>query len=280
MRMRNIDWFAIFRNRGIWYKRCLVRRKNGKNSSSDPPPRYPDEDISTTGSYRLPRGEKLSAQQQHCDRFSSPLIISKVDIPQTVTTPLLADSQHQDIVRQALIENPAPLGTSQPLAASHQITQSTTQISHTISSKHDPNNTYSTDNTATIHFSQNVSNSYNPADTGVNRLSDLSSLSSGFGDAQIIIPESTPSRPAAPTSQENNRQTRKFSWVTSIFQARGSGDRDTIYTTSSEEPAPRFRTINSWVAQQTRHIERRRQSDREVPTMPEPPFRVQSGADD
>jgi hypothetical protein len=249
------------------------------DSPSDPPPRYPDEDIPPSGSYRHPRGEKFSTQQQQSDRFSSPLIISKVDIPQTVTTPLLADSQHQDIVRQALIENPAPLGASQPLAASHQVTQSTTQTSHIHSSTHNPNNTYSTDNTATIYFSQNVSNAHNPADKGVNRLSDLSSLSSGFGDAQIIIPLPTPSRPAAPTSQENNRQTRKFSWVTSIFQTRGSGDRDTIYTTSSEEPAPRFRTINSWVAQQTRHIERHRQSDREVPTMPEAPFRVQTRVD-
>jgi hypothetical protein len=139
------------------------------------------------------------------------------------------------------------------------------------------NNTYST-NPASL--SQNVANSYGAARKALNRMSEQSSLSSGFGDGQMIIPDFTSKPSTARASLTNNGKVRNFSWVTSIFQARSTDNRDTIYTTSSEETTARFRTVNSWVAQQTRHVERREQSDGEIPSMPQAPLPMPQNANE
>lgn len=102
------------------------------------------------------------------------------------------------------------------------------------------------------------SNAYDPTQREVNRVSYLSSISSGFGD-QLIMPEGGPPL-QVPFSH--------FSWTTASQTQR---NRDTIYTTTSEETAPRFRTVNSWVAQQTGRVERKQQTEQEIPTMPEIP---------
>ncbi|KAM3088157.1 hypothetical protein ACMFMG_002215 [Clarireedia jacksonii] len=102
------------------------------------------------------------------------------------------------------------------------------------------------------------SNAYDPTQREVNRVSYLSSISSGFGD-QLIMPEGGP-LPQIPVS--------RFSWTTA---SQTQNNRDTIYTTTSEETAPRFRTVNSWVAQQTGRVERRQQTNQEIPAMPEIP---------
>jgi hypothetical protein len=279
--------FSTFRNREIrrgdngwfgWYKKELY-------PTSDPPPQYFAGDMFPQGPYGFLGDEKPIAQVQYSDMFYSTLVISKVPIPQTTTTPILAASQPQDTARQAPVESPAPFDVSQTPAATHPVAQPTTQTLYTITSTHNPNNTSNTSNTSNNYntyntdpnfFSQNVSNSYDPIQNQGGRWSGLSSLSSGFGDAQIIIPESTPTPPAARASQQSSGSPRKFSWATSIFQIRRLGDRNTIYTTTSEESAPRFRTVNSWVAQQTRHMERQQQIDREVPNMPETPLPVQT----
>jgi hypothetical protein len=124
----------------------------------------------------------------------------------------------------------------------------------------DYNNTYNTNNT---------SNLYQPDQRENNHLSYLSSLSSGFGD-QIIIPEGVTQPEQA--VQQNPRQSRKFSWVTG---AKRYGDRDTMMTTSSVDTAPRFRTVMSWVAQQSGRVQKK---DDEVPKVPDLPLPLQIGS--
>ncbi|TGO64048.1 hypothetical protein BCON_0009g00570 [Botryotinia convoluta] len=104
------------------------------------------------------------------------------------------------------------------------------------------------------------SNAYDPSQREVNHMSYLSSISSGFGDSLVMPDDSAP--PQIPVS--------RFSWTTASQGA--PQNRDTIYTTTSEETAPRFRTVNSWVAQQTGRVERKQQSDMEIPAMPEIPI--------
>jgi hypothetical protein len=119
--------------------------------------------------------------------------------------------------------------------------------------------------------------------------SDLSSLSSGFGDAKIDIPESGPTRPKsqrksrASRGSRNNNTPPRFSWSsspTTLGLGRTKGNRDTIYTanttkstnttttTSSEDSTPRFRSVNSWVSHQSKRIQRQMEHDREVDNMP------------
>jgi hypothetical protein len=121
--------------------------------------------------------------------------------------------------------------------------------------------------------------------------SELSSLSSGFGDARIDIPESGPTKPnsqrkspASRASQKDNNYSR-FSWSSSpTTLGRGRGNRDTIYTsttthttltTSSEESGPRFRTVNSWVSHQAKRVQRQKDHDREIDSMPALPAQAQ-----
>lgn len=277
MRMRNMDMFSIFRNREIRRGdsgRFGWRRKR-PDSTVDHPTNSLGGDNFRYGSDAFPEDIKPAIPERYSARQFSPLIIPKVDIPQTVRTPLLAESRHQYATQDERIESLTPFEASQAPAASHQASENTIKKSYTMSSTH-INNTYRTDPAL---IPQIGSSSYDPAQKQPNRMSEQSSLSSGFGDGQIIIPESTPpKRPAARTSQSNNGQTRDFSWVTSIFQSKQTEDRDTIYTTTSEEPATRYRTVNSWVAEQTRHVERRHHGDRDIPQLPEAPLPVQSAA--
>lgn len=99
------------------------------------------------------------------------------------------------------------------------------------------------------------------------RMSDLSSLSSGFGDGEFIVPGPPgqtalqPPQPAAiayPSSLVGSTTcTNRLSGISSI-QRGGSkrSKRDTIYTESSEDTPARFRPLNSWVAQQSSRVKR------------------------
>jgi hypothetical protein len=114
--------------------------------------------------------------------------------------------------------------------------------------------------------------------------SELSSLSSGFGDAKIDIPESGPTKPNSQRKSRASRASQKdinysrFSWSSNpTTLGRGRGNRDTIYTsttthttltTSSEESGPRFRTVNSWVSHQAKRVQRQKEHDREIDSMP------------
>lgn len=80
-------------------------------------------------------------------------------------------------------------------------------------------------------------------------VSDMSSLSSGFGDGDIIMP------PPATASSPAHRSTLS------------AGNRETVYTEASEDSPPRFRTVNSWVRQQSGRV-RREQRDESTPPVP------------
>lgn len=120
------------------------------------------------------------------------------------------------------------------------------------------------------------SDAYDPNRRQVYRASELSSLSSGFGDEDIIVPPPAATRqPGAPnpsrlTYQQTPSVSRKNS-VANLSEA-GNSNRDTVYTTTSEDMPPRFRTVSSWVNQQTGRVRRAEQRSNEdippVPTMP------------
>ena len=121
---------------------------------------------------------------------------------------------------------------------------------------------------------QQPSGTYGPAwRQGGNRDSEISSLSSGFGDGEMVVPGAAvkPSPPPA-GSTTTPRQSAvlappRFSWMS---QSR----RDTVYTQSSEDSPARFRSVDSWVNQQTGRVRRAQQRERErqdappVPTIP------------
>jgi hypothetical protein len=266
-RMKKIDLLSVVRNREVrkggpkgWYG----WRRKSMNWTSLSTQGYTNED----GAYGYHSDEKSTPAQRQLDAFFSPIAKPPLATPQATSTLSKTDPQRQDVVRKALLDNPAPFGISpqdsKPLPPDY----------YTYDSNY--NNTY---NTNTTYVTQNTADVYDPAQREVNHLSYLSSLSSGFGDAQIIIPESGPTKPNAQEPRQSLHQSRKFSWVSSVPGFRRQGDRDTVYTTSSEESAPRFRTVNSWVAQQTGRVERRQQSDKEIPAMPEIPLPLQIGVD-
>lgn len=103
------------------------------------------------------------------------------------------------------------------------------------------------------------------------RISDLSSLSSGFGDAQIDVPESGPSLPGTLRSQHKSLAYRisqnKDTFISRISRRTSNTNVDARNTITSED-RPRFRSVNSWVNQQSRGVFRKREMDVEVGTMP------------
>ncbi|KAI6268262.1 hypothetical protein MCOR03_002829 [Pyricularia oryzae] len=132
---------------------------------------------------------------------------------------------------------------------------------------------------------------YNQTRRQDNHASMLSSLSSGFGDADIIIddqPQPQPSLPQGLTaSQLSYMQTQALSThqqqsLGNIPNGRASSrtswmsrsNRDTVYTQASDDSPPRFRTISSWVHQQTsrvRRAEHRANDNGETPSLPTAP---------
>lgn len=111
---------------------------------------------------------------------------------------------------------------------------------------------------------------YNPA--GVYRqpskaTSEVSSLSSGFGDDDIIVAESPISAPppVAATTSGRGQYAARFSWMSqaqSQTQKQGvQSRRETVYTETSEDLPARFRSVTSWVDQQTGRIKRAQQRE-------------------
>lgn len=104
------------------------------------------------------------------------------------------------------------------------------------------------------------------------RISDVSSLSSGFGDGDIII--SQPSNAATTYAVTPNRS-NTFDSNINLSAVRNSPERksfssrfsrnhsrDTVMTNSSEDLRPRFRTVSSWVHQQSRRTKQRSAANR------------------
>lgn len=110
------------------------------------------------------------------------------------------------------------------------------------------------------------SDAYDPTRRQVNRASELSSLSSGFGDGDIIIPEEflEKPQPAATQLRQSNNFITRFSWMS----RREAGDRETVYTTTSEDRPARYRSVGSWVNQQTGRLRRAEERKPEVPPVP------------
>lgn len=123
-------------------------------------------------------------------------------------------------------------------------------------------------------LSRTPSRAYDPATRAVYRASELSSISSGFGDGDIIVP------PMAALQQ--GQDPRRYSFakssggrsransVANRSEAGSNGQRDTIYTTTSEDMPTRYRSVNSWVNQQTGRVERqqRQDGDEDIPPVP------------
>ncbi|TPX10831.1 uncharacterized protein E0L32_008220 [Thyridium curvatum] len=120
--------------------------------------------------------------------------------------------------------------------------------------------------------SRDPTGSYDTSRKLSNRDSQVSSLSSGFGDFDIIVPQQPP---AAATAQANGAYgppTARFSWASRNGPAR----RETVYTETSEDSPPKFRSITSWVNQQSGRVRRAAARQEEdvppVPGMPVPGY--------
>ncbi|GAB0131816.1 hypothetical protein EsDP_00000274 [Epichloe bromicola] len=107
------------------------------------------------------------------------------------------------------------------------------------------------------------------------RLSDISSLSSGFGDGQFIMDTlngtNSHTTPAVETTVQAPFPAVQRESVSSHGQRR-----DTVYTEASEDMPHRFRTVNSWVKQQSSRVTRAKQRDQsstpeETPPVPKLP---------
>jgi len=112
------------------------------------------------------------------------------------------------------------------------------------------------------------SDAYDPGQRQVNRASELSSLSSGFGDGDIIIPQPPP--PTQAGLKQTSNFVGRFSWMSK----KSGSNRDTIYTETSEDSPARFRSVSSWVNQQTGRLKRAQQreppdQDGDVPPVPD-----------
>ncbi|KAL7803461.1 hypothetical protein V8C44DRAFT_275995 [Trichoderma aethiopicum] len=93
---------------------------------------------------------------------------------------------------------------------------------------------------------------------GNTRMSDVSSLSSGFGDGDIII---TP--PTAAATMESDHPGAAVDSHVNLVAVRGSevdsqaaGSRDTVYTSVSDDGRPHFRPVSAWVRQQSRRAKK------------------------
>ncbi|KAK5629644.1 hypothetical protein RRF57_005359 [Xylaria bambusicola] len=109
-------------------------------------------------------------------------------------------------------------------------------------------------------FARQPSDAYDPAQRRVYRASELSSLSSGFGDGDIIIPQPSATLARTPAAaretantDEDSGNIRPFSWMSRTGTEQQH--RDTMYTTASDRRS-RFRSVNSWVDQQKRRMKK------------------------
>ncbi|KAM3514491.1 hypothetical protein MY11210_001834 [Beauveria gryllotalpidicola] len=111
------------------------------------------------------------------------------------------------------------------------------------------------------------------APAGARRISDLSSLSSGFGDGDIFVPSkqtrksttsSKPQNHAMSNSDSNNSRHSTATTVTTTTRGGGDTRRDTVFTEASEDSPPRFRTVSSWVRQQSGRVKREKQREQDA----------------
>jgi hypothetical protein len=288
-RLRKVDLFARLRNRKLarggkdgWYG--WRKEKPLNDYTSDPPPKYSGEEYLTD--QKKPTTEMTQFSQEVVTRANP-------------WYPIRKDSLRPDTGREGLLDSPAPLGVSSTEATQQSATETfygtNTHASplarNPITSAGNSNSTLQDMTLTRIHSSgysngetyltRQTSDAYDPNQREVNHLSYLSSLSSGFGDG-LIVPEPTVVagnglRQTYRASQQSGIP--RFSWQRSIALERKTStrDRDTVYTQASVESAPRFRSVNSWVAQQSSRVERQVDSDKELASMPPLPLALQAG---
>jgi hypothetical protein len=248
-------------------------RRNSKTPSEDPP------QYNGASEYGFPADEKKSrsGNQAGLDFAPgiSPAMLPPLAIPETPTTLAHAESPNSSV---PLIRNVSPFGPYSPhdspiadLQASYNNTgRRNTMLSRQVPETVNTGTTQSVQTTQAAFFVRDPSNPQYNHQPQTNRMSYMSSLSSGFGDG--LVPD--PNNPNA--MMQGYRQSRAngtFSWMQVPAQRRG--DRDTIYTTNSVESAPRFRTINSWVAQQASRVPVGAVPGQDVPSVPAIPIRLQ-----
>ncbi|UQC77126.1 uncharacterized protein CLUP02_02593 [Colletotrichum lupini] len=157
---------------------------------------------------------------------------------------------------------------------SHAPSGSLTHIIGQYGSPTDPNLTLRSGVGAGAYFNQSElarqpSDAYDPARRQVNRASELSSISSGFGDGDIIVPGMPgmvlqPPPPVSQSLRASQNGVGRFSWMSKT-------NRETVYTEASEDLPARFRTVDSWVNQQTGRVKRaqaRPETDEDIPPVP------------
>ncbi|KAI0597669.1 hypothetical protein F4775DRAFT_584214 [Biscogniauxia sp. FL1348] len=141
-----------------------------------------------------------------------------------------------------------------------------------------------------------ASDSYDPASRRAYRASEISSISSGFGDGEMILPQpmAPPSNAGTNDNSNNNNDIATATTTTAVttspivqppppvptsnnaagrfsWMSRRDERRETVYTQTSEDRPTRFRSVASWVNQQTGRIKRadsRARERGEVPVMP------------
>ncbi|RKF59886.1 hypothetical protein GcM3_170004 [Golovinomyces cichoracearum] len=113
-----------------------------------------------------------------------------------------------------------------------------------------------------------TSSIYDPNQIRDPRLSYVSSISSGFGDGLGIL------APSVVTAKDARPVQRDFVGPPSVSKTRMSWlkapTRESIYSTSSFDTAPRFRTVKSWVKHQSDRLELKSppNSDKDVHEIP------------
>lgn len=117
---------------------------------------------------------------------------------------------------------------------------------------------------------------FRPPKRTATRASEISSISSGFGDGDLFVAPSFET--SQPTSEKTSEappgvaQGSRDSWM-----SREGAKRETIYTETSEDRPARFRSITSWVNQQAGRAKRassRARERGEVPVMPAIPGEI------
>ncbi|KAI0166406.1 hypothetical protein GGR57DRAFT_496669 [Xylariaceae sp. FL1272] len=115
-------------------------------------------------------------------------------------------------------------------------------------------------------LSRQASGATESAQRQAHRVSELSSISSGFGDGDIVIPPPLATTYKTQDIQPPDANQSRFSWT-----SRTEERRDTVFTTVSEDRPARHRSVNGWVDQQTSRVKRafsRAKERGEVPIIP------------
>lgn len=279
-----------------------------ENMYTEPPPKYTSE----PDAYDYAAAEKNVPVQRQMDSFYKPGPLPALSIPTRAAMPAFISPQRHvvspltpdDLTRTANntqriqsqgLYSVSPQSAKAPVPKANQVLGQNLVYRPTPTSAYSNNfgpinygnspstqlnegtfNSYSNAGTQNTYLTSQTSNLDNPSQQGNNRASTLSSLSSGFGDGLIVQDADTYRYTTRQPSQRKSKGQRstRFSWQTTTSKPPGS-DRTSTYTTTSVDTAPRFRTVNSWVAQQSGRVERQAMMEAQIPAMPPIPGPLQ-----